>query len=95
MSNLPGGSSSANDGDGAAGDSDLASDRAHNDAQEAEESSDGRGVGGLDAVAALERSSVALVAGRRAAVIATSGRGGSKGCDGESGKSGELELHDC
>ncbi len=90
LNNLPGRSSSANDGDGAAGDSDLASERANDDAQETEEGSDGRRVGRLDAVAALERSSVALVAGAGARR-----RGGSKGCDGESSKSGEFELHDC
>jgi hypothetical protein len=91
----PRASTKADGGDGAAGDSDLASERANNNAQETEEGCDGRGVGRLDAVAALERSSVALIAGRRAAVIATSGRGSSKGCNGEGSKSGELELHDC
>lgn len=80
---LPGVAGNANDGDGAAGDSDGDVHILNYDAQESEEACHGGGACRLDAVAALNGTSAAL-----------SALGG--GCNSDSGQSesdDELELH--
>jgi hypothetical protein len=87
----PRSASDANHIDGAAGETDVGGEAADDDAQKVQETQSGtvQGLRILDALAALERPSVALVAGSGAR-----GRGGSKGCHcGDGGESGEFELH--
>lgn len=92
---IPGGFYSANNRDGAAGDAHEAGQVLLFDTQNKDESGKGaraHALPGLHALAALERACVALVGGAR--VIAATGNGGSKGCNGNSGKGRELELRD-
>jgi hypothetical protein len=86
--NIPGRRANTDNGDGAACNPDKGGNVADSDAQETEERANSGRVRSLDAVAALESASVALVGGG-----AGSSCGGSKGCNGNGGKSGELELH--
>lgn len=83
--NVPGVGSCANDSDGGAGKSDEGGDILGVDAQKSKDGTDGGASGRLDALAALDGPSVALVT--------TKGSGNRKGGEGESDKSRELELH--
>ena len=90
MNDVPGSSTSTDDGDCAASHTNEGGDVRDVDAQETEELGNSRVSSGPGAVAALETASGALVGGRRGAVGGSCGSSKDRG-EGEGGKS--FELH--